>query len=266
MPQARRLLGQHFLIDKNIQQKIIAAANIRMGDRVVEVGPGRGILTTALLAAGAHVTAIEIDPKLSAMLSKKIVHSHFTLVTTDALCYPYSGVGAPYKIVANLPYVISVPLLFTFLAERARITRMALMIQKEVAERLTAKLGSPHRGTLSVLCELYADARLAFLVRASCFQPPPKVTSAVVTLTPRQQPLVPICNEGFFASVVKGAFGYRRKQLKNALADAGFPPAHIQAVTATLKIDSSRRGETLSLSEFGALANGLFALQNGMPV
>lgn len=256
-PRPRKSWGQNFLIDHNIQRKILDAAEIRPGERVVEIGPGRGILTQGLLERGAELLAIEIDPLLVEMLRQEIASSHFHLVEGDALQYPYSELPSPYKVVANLPYYVSTPLLFRLLEERRRISRMVLMLQREVAERLVASVGGKNYGVLSVLVQLYADVRIAFPVSKNCLRPRPDVDSVVIILTPLPDPRLSVRDEALFSRVVRGAFGHRRKRLTNALTDAGFQKAQVEAALQKTGIDPARRGETLSLSEFAFLADAL---------
>lgn len=250
--------GQHFLIDQNIQRKILDVADIRPGEHVVEVGPGRGILTKGLLERGARVTAIEIDPYLTEQVRKEISNPRLGLVLGDALRYPYEEISGRYKVVANLPYYISTPLLFRFLQERRRIDRMVLMLQKEVAERLAAGIGQKSYGALSVILQFHADIRIAFTVAPTCFRPRPQVGSAVIALNFLSAPRVPVRDEGLFLKVVKGAFSHRRKSLTNALTDAGLPRDRIESALSQIGLERTRRGETLTLQEFAALADLLF--------
>jgi 16S rRNA (adenine1518-N6/adenine1519-N6)-dimethyltransferase len=257
-PRPRKSWGQNFLIDYNIQRKILDTAEIGPGERVVEIGPGRGILTTGLLERGAEILAIEIDPLLVGALRKEISSAHLHLVEEDALKYPYYQIPSPYKVVANLPYYLSTPLLFRLLEERQRISRMVLMLQKEVAERLVAPVGEKSYSVLSVMAQLYADIRIAFHVSRGCFRPRPDVDSSVIFLTPLPHPRVPIRDEALFGRIVRGAFGHRRKRLANALADAGFPRDQVDAALRKIGLDPARRGETLSIAEFALLADTLF--------
>lgn len=258
-PRPRKSWGQNFLIDPNIQRKILDAAEIRPGERVVEIGPGRGILTKGLLERGAEVLAVEIDPLLVGTLRQEIPSAHLDLVRGDALQYPYDRIAPPYpyKVVANLPYYLSTPLLFRLLEERRRISRMVLMLQKEVAERLAAPVGGKNYGVLSVMVQLYADVRIAFPVSKRCFRPRPEVDSSVIVLTPLLHPRVSVRDEALFGRVVRGAFGHRRKRLGNALADAGFPRDKVAAALQKIGLDPARRGETLCLAEFASLADTL---------
>jgi len=256
-PRPRKSWGQHFLIDLNIQRKILDAARIASGERVVEIGPGRGILTKGLLDRGAEVLAIEIDPLLIGLLREEIPSTRLNLIQGDALHYPFDRIPSPYKVVANLPYYLSTPLLFRLLEARRGISRMVLMLQKEVAERLAAPVGGKNYGVLSVMVQLYADVRIAFHVSKGCFRPRPEVDSAVIVLNPLPSPRALLRDEALFTRVVRGAFGHRRKRLINALTDAGFERAQVEAALRRIGLDPARRGETLSLNEFAAIAETL---------
>lgn len=258
LPRPRKSWGQNFLIDHNIQRKILDAADLQPGERVVEIGPGRGILTKGLLDRGARVLAIEIDPLLVKILREELISPELELIQADALRHPYDQIPAPYKVVANLPYYLSTPLLFRLLEERRRIARMVLMLQKEVAERLAASEESKHYGVLSVMVQLYADVRIAFHVSKGCFRPRPDVDSSVTVLDPLPEPRFSLRDEALFGRVVRGAFAHRRKRLANALENAGFTKDQVAPALRKIGLDPARRGETLSLAEFAALADTLF--------
>ncbi|MFQ5779974.1 MAG: 16S rRNA (adenine(1518)-N(6)/adenine(1519)-N(6))-dimethyltransferase RsmA [Nitrospiria bacterium] len=257
----RKSWGQHFLIDANIQRKILDAAEIQPEEHVIEIGPGLGILTKGLLERGARVTAIEVDPILVDRIRKEITTTEpprLDLITGDALRYPYQEIQGPYKVVANLPYYLSTPLLFRLLEGHRRIRRMVLMVQKEVADRLAAAVGTKSYGALSIAVQYYADIQVAFTVPPSCFRPRPKIDSTVIVITPLLKGRVPVRNEPLFLRVVRGAFGYRRKRVANALDEAGFSREIVASVLDRINIDPSRRGETLTMAEFAALADALF--------
>ncbi len=268
----KKSLGQHFLIDTNVARKIVKLADVSSGDLVVEIGPGKGILTQILLERGARVLAIEVDPTLADALTSRLTphpsssDARFKLVSGDALRYPYGTIEGPFKVVANLPYNISTPILFRLLEERAtrsargHLVEMVLMVQKEVADRLAAPVGSKNYGVLSVLFQSLAEVKIAFVVSPNCFRPRPKVDSSVIKATLSHTPNVSIKNESFFAEVVKGGFSHRRKFLLNALTDAGFSRDPLFKTLEKIGIDPHRRAETLSLVDFAALANGLFDL------
>jgi 16S rRNA (adenine1518-N6/adenine1519-N6)-dimethyltransferase len=255
--------GQHFLVDRNIIRKIVQTAEIRSEDILLEVGPGPGALTVALEARAKKVIAVEIDTGLAGILKKKLGSSSgVELITGDALSIDYEQLaqkeGAPLKVVANLPYQISTPLLFRFLDSRKAFTTLTVMVQKEVAERMVAPPGGKEYGPLSIQMQLVADLSISFRVKPSCFIPPPKVDSAVVHLTWKKQPLVAAPHESWFKQVVKGCFCYRRKTLMNALRQSGLPlPEDAGARMTSAGIDPRRRPETLTLQEFVRLAEVL---------
>jgi 16S rRNA (adenine1518-N6/adenine1519-N6)-dimethyltransferase len=257
-PRPRRSLGQCFLTDQNIAGKIVALAQIRPSDRVVEIGPGRGILTRLLAQRAGELVAIEIDQRLHAQLSEEFSHApHVRLIHGDALEWSVASIPAPYKIVANLPYYVSTPILFHLLAARAGIASMVLMLQREVVDRMVAKPGSKAYGPLSLALAFAAETRKAFTVPATCFHPRPAVESAVVVVTPRVAPAIAVRSEATLFRAIRAAFAHRRKTLSNALKDGGFPAAAVISALAATGVDAKRRGETLSLDEFGRLADAL---------
>lgn len=263
----RKKLGQHFLIDKNIARKIVQLAEIKPDETVVEIGPGRGILTRLLIRQAKRVIAIELDRDLYHRLEKEFCDEHnqpvrqagLSLIYGDALKYPYETIAGSFKVVANLPYSITTPLLFHLLELKEKISGMTLMIQKEVADRIIAKPGKKTYGPLSLAVQLYADPKIRFLVRPTCFLPRPKVASAVIQLHHLLALRVPV-QERLFLWTVKAAFGHRRKTLKNSLRDAGLKDEMIQEALKSSGIIGARRAETLSLDEFGRLSNILFEL------
>jgi 16S rRNA (adenine1518-N6/adenine1519-N6)-dimethyltransferase len=255
----RKSWGQHFLIDNNIARKIVDLAHIVSGDDIVEIGPGKGVLTGLLLERGSRVLAIEIDPQLTDLLHKTFPPPlPFELVCMDACRYPYANINAPYKVVANLPYNISTPLLFRLIEEGRCLTEMVLMVQKEVADRLAAPVGTKQYGSLSVLFQSWADIKVAFTVPPQCFRPRPKVSSAVIKVTLSKNKNIPLKDNNFFVKVVKASFSHRRKFLINALTDAGFAHDIVSETLYKIGIDPQARAETLSLHAFAHLANGLF--------
>ena len=257
-PPTRKSLGQHFLIDPNIVRKIIRLAELQPGETVVEIGPGRGILTEALLGVSGSVVAVEVDPALCAYLRSVLGHRpSLKLMEGDALTFEYAQVPEPFLVVANLPYNLSTPLLFRLLQERQRISRMVLMLQEEVAARLAALLGGRDYGVLSVAAQFRCEVRQAFRVSAPCFHPRPQVGSAVVMMTPLPRPRVAVRDEALFFKLVRAGFAHRRKALPNSLRDEGFDPQSTRIAMEAAGIDPGRRAETLSLEEFAAMANRL---------
>lgn len=263
---ARQPLGQNFLIDKNIVRKIVRSAQLQPGETVLEIGPGRGILTEALLEASGLVIAIELDPALCVHLRETFgARPNFRLIEGDAVTFDYAQIPSPFLVVANLPYYVSTPLLFRLLEQGSRVDRMVLMLQGEVAARLAAAPGGREYGVLSVAAQFRCDVRVAFKVPGSCFRPQPKVGSAVVALTPLGRPRVAVCDEGVFFKVVRGGFAHRRKALPNSLRDEGFESVRTAAALEAAGIDPRRRAETLSIAEFAALTDALCVEQGDRP-
>lgn len=261
----KKRFGQHFLIDKNIIKKIVSAADLKGGDHVLEIGPGTGALTEGLLCAGARVLAIEVDRSLAGMLKDKFrADLNFEVITGDALKVSFLKLAEErncrFKAVSNLPYNISGPVLSKFMEERAAFLGMVLMFQKEVAERIVSGPGSKSYGALSVFSQVYADVRMEFNVPRHLFRPAPKVDSCVVSFRMAESPRVDVTDPGFFKKVVRAAFGTRRKTLQNALKALGMEKDGITDALNRCGIDARRRGETLTIAEFGRLTAALFDL------
>lgn len=259
----RKGWGQHFLVDRNILKKIVHAAQVESGDVILEIGPGLGEMTLALARKARKVIAIEIDPQLVEILREKRTHlPNVEIIQGDVLRVNLrdlaSAADRPIKVVANLPYQVSTPLLFRFIESREFFSTLTLMLQREVAERMTAFPGQKTYGPLSVLTQSVSVVSVLFFVKPSAFFPPPKVESAVVRLTWREEPIVEPCEEEWFRVVVKGVLLYRRKTLANALKHSGLPlPRTLGKRLEGIGIDPLRRPETLSLEEFAALARAL---------
>ena len=250
-------LGQNFLVDENISQAIVHAANVGPDDRVLEIGPGLGSLTGLLLEQSKRLWAIEQDDRMLAILKKRTKDiGELTIEKSDALKFDYEKLaeelGGPLRIVANLPYNISTPLLFRLLEQRKAIVDMTLMFQKEVAQRIAATPGSKAYGTLSVQCAMWTTVEKIIDVPPESFLPKPKVDSMVVKLTLRSQPVAQLDDPAFFTQVVRAAFGQRRKTLGNALKPLEQSP---KSWLERAGVDPKRRGETLSVVEFAHLAN-----------
>ncbi len=262
-PRPKKRFGQHFLLDKNIIRKIVSAAHISEGDYVIEIGPGTGALTEGLLDAGACVLAVEVDRDMVGFLKEKF--PALEVINEDALKLSYAGLSkerkGKFKVVSNLPYNISGPLLARFLSERAAFTQLVLMFQKEVAERLVARPGTKAYGTLSVFTQAFTDVKIEFNVSKNLFTPRPKVDSSVVSMEVLPEPKVEIEHEAFFRTVVRAAFGTRRKTLSNALKSLGLERDVITAALGEAGIDPQRRGETLDLKEFSLLTDALSRLK-----
>jgi len=255
-------LGQNFVIDPNTVQRIVRAADVVSTDHVLEVGPGLGSLTLALLQEVASVIAIEIDPVLAEQLPRTIaLHmpertASLTLIVSDAMKVD-AVPGEPTALVANLPYNVSVPVLLHLLEVVPTIRTALVMVQKEVAERLAADPGSRTYGIPSLKARWYGEVRMAGNIGRNVFWPEPNVDSALVRVDRREQPTCESSREWVF-KVIDTAFAQRRKSLRGALAQlAGSPDAAEQALRAA-GIDPGRRGEALTLPEFISLADSLY--------
>jgi 16S rRNA (adenine1518-N6/adenine1519-N6)-dimethyltransferase len=246
-------IGQHFLHDPGVIARIAAAVAPPPGAALVEIGPGRGALTRALLAQHARLAVIEIDRDLVARLQGELgPHAGLSIHTADALSFDFRSVGTDLYVVGNLPYNISTPLLFQLLGQADCIREMVFMLQKEVVERLCAAPDSGDYGRLGVMVQARCVVTRLFDVGPGAFQPPPRVDSAVVRITPRGELAAAIRHPARFTDLVRRAFGQRRKMLRNALRGIVADPG---LVLADLKLDGSARPETLTVAQFVALAN-----------
>lgn len=260
-------LGQNFLIDENILYKIVRGAEITDKDRVLEIGPGVGTLTRALAQRAADVTAIEIDSTLLPILDEtlggfsnvRIIHGDILKLNLTELIQDVLQ-GQPFKVVANLPYYITTPIIMRFLEEEQPFSSITVMIQKEVAERMAAKPGTKEYGALSAAVQFFTRPRIIGKVPASVFMPPPKVDSIVINLERRDEPAVAVGSRQDFFRVVKAVFSQRRKTLLNTLYSAklvDLDKDELKEKLQSLGIDPQRRGETLSLEELASIANNL---------
>ncbi len=250
-PSAIKRLGQNFLIDPNIVRKIVSLAAIGSKDSVLEIGPGRGMLTEALCRAADAVTAIEVDPRLHTYLSERQADlPNLRLMLGDAMTYPFEDIPIGTIVVANLPYYLSTPLLFRLLGQGDRFSRMVLMLQDEVADRLVAKPSTPAYGTLSVMAQYAADITKAFKVSPNCFRPRPEVASAVVLFRTKGGRALSSKEEPSFAELVKSAFAHRRKTLVNSLKDEGYLQEAVLEALRQLALSSTARAESLSVDDF----------------
>jgi len=251
---ARKSLGQHFLLDANLNGRIARAAGTLSNAEIIEIGPGPGGLTRALLAADAkHVTAIERDARaLDALRQLEAAFpGRLTIIEGDALELDVVALtSAPRKLVANLPYNIATPLLLRWLERIGEFESLTLMFQKEVALRLVAKPRSKAYGRLAVMTQWNAEPELLFDIDPRAFVPPPKVTSTLVAIRPRTEPLAP-CRRQDLERVVAAAFGQRRKMLRASLKSLG---ADAEALLTAATVAPTARAEDLSVAEFAALA------------
>ncbi len=257
-PPAKKSLGQHFLSDPGILRRIVAGAGVEAGERVLEIGPGPGGLTRELLAAGARVWAVEADHRMVAHLEAASLPG-LRVLTADALEVDYDALareaGGPFRLVANLPYNISGPLLARLLRQRRAFTSFTVMLQREVGERLLAGTGGRQRGSLSVLAQCFCRVSLVLRVAPGSFRPPPKVESVVLRLDVREVPPAPLRDEETLWRAVRTGFGQRRKMLRNPLrALAG---DDLEAVLGAAGLAGTERPEALTVEAWIALANAL---------
>lgn len=252
----KKSLGQNFLKDPHYIRKIIDAAQVSADDQVLEIGPGLGHLTRELAARAKAVLALELDERLVPVLREEFTgRPNIEIVHADALEYPYDSLQGTWKVVANLPYYISTPIIQRLIASRSKFTSLTLMLQKEVAERIAAPPGGKEYGYLSVVVQFHTMPRIEFMVPAGAFTPTPDVDSAVVTLRAREQAAVSVRSEEFLVRVVKAAFSQRRKKLGNTIRQLGLSKERTELCLQRAGIDPGRRAETLSVEEFGRLAD-----------
>jgi len=266
-PQHR--LGQNFLIDGRILDKIVAAGEVGPDDLVLEIGPGMGSLTQRLARAAGRVLCVELDRTLVEILRATVQaeHPNVEVIHGDAARVDLHKLlterldGGRAKVIANLPYYITTPLVMRLLEERLPLERVVVMVQKEVADRMVSPPGSKEYGALSVAVQYYTEPSVVTRVSRGAFLPPPDVDSAVVAMRMRPAPPVDAPPEALFR-VVRAAFGQRRKSLGNALTGLGLEKDAVQHLLARAQIDGGRRGETLSLEEFAALARALCTVED----
>ena len=255
----RRRLGQHFLKDRSVVRRILAEASVGPEDRILEIGPGRGALTRDLAEAAGRVLAVEVDPELAERLAP---HPHLEVVRADILEVDLEQLLAPHddwKVVANLPYYITTPILEKLLTEgKGRIQGMWVMVQKEVADRMSAR-GTRESGSLSHFIQYHAETKTLFKVRPGSFQPPPEVDSAVVRLRVHRTPPVE-ASEAVLFRLIRAAFETRRKTLRRSLAKVVPDPV---GALEEAGIDPTRRPETLTLEDFAALARAVEGRREG---
>lgn len=266
----KKSLGQNFLTEPNILQKIVATAEIDKQTNVIEVGPGIGALTEHLARAAHQVLAFEIDDRLIPVLADtlspydniKVVHNDILKVDLKKETAFFDQEG-PIKVVANLPYYITTPIMMHILESELAVDEMVVMMQREVADRISAKPGTKAYGSLSIAVQYYMDASTAFIVPKTVFIPQPNVDSAILRLVRRETPAVEVTNETEFFKLTKAAFILRRKTLWNNLLNSygkeDATKAWLEISLQQAEIDPKRRGETLSLEEFARLSNALEA-------
>jgi 16S rRNA (adenine1518-N6/adenine1519-N6)-dimethyltransferase len=260
----RRQRGQNFLVDPRVRDRIVEAAGIDRERTVVEIGPGTGILTEALLRTGASVLAVEVDRGLAEALSTRLAaQTGLTVAVADALKFDFPMALQDHpqrgriRVVANIPYYITTPLILRLLPHRAVFDSLFLTVQREVAERLAAPPGEKVYGSLTLACQYWAMVRMLFCIPRTAFYPVPEVDSALVRLDLLDVPRVPTTSPAQLFAVVRAAFGTRRKMLRNALVRAGWPAHAVETALLTSGIEGRRRGETLTLEEFARVSEAL---------
>ena len=261
----RKKFGQNFLIDERVIGRIIEAADLTQEDCVLEIGPGIGALTQHLAGAAGQVVAVEIDQKLIPILKETLAGSqnvtviHQDILKTDlqAVAEEFNG-GRQMKVVANLPYYITTPILMELLEKKAPISSITVMVQKEVADRMQAKPGSKDYGALSLAVQYYSDPQTVAIVPPNCFIPRPSVDSAVVKLADVGTGKVPVRDEKLMFALIRASFNQRRKTLANGIKNApglGFSREQVVEALARMGLDANTRGETLELGQFAQLAD-----------
>lgn len=256
-------LGQNFLIKRGIVDEIVKAADLQEGEPVLEIGPGIGTLTQGIAQSGANVTAIELDTRLLEVLDTTLAqYSNVNIVHGDVLKLDVPSImnHEPFKVVANLPYYITTPIIMSLLESRLPIERLVVMVQKEVALRMVAKPGTKDYGALSVAVQYYTKPDIVLDVPPKSFLPAPAVTSSVIRCVLRDQPPVDVVDEKLFFRVVKAGFAQRRKTFANTMKTTGLSKDRIEELLAKANIDGQRRGETFTLQEFADVANAWAAL------
>ena len=263
-------LGQNFLIDTNVIDRILEGARVKEGDYVIEVGPGIGTLTKEMGRTAKKVVAIEIDKTLIPILEETLADfPNIEVINQDILKVDVQELvkeklnGGPVKLVANLPYYITTPIVMKFLEEDIPVTDIVVMVQKEVADRMNAKPNTKDYGALSVAVQYYCDTEIVAKAPRHMFMPQPNVDSTVIGLHVREEQIYHVDNEDIFFKTVKASFGQRRKTLLNSLGGLGFlSKDQIKEALKEANIDEKRRGETLSIEEFASLSNAVNRINN----
>ncbi|MBO7711303.1 MAG: 16S rRNA (adenine(1518)-N(6)/adenine(1519)-N(6))-dimethyltransferase RsmA [Lachnospiraceae bacterium] len=261
----RKKFGQNFLIDERVIERIIQAADISKEDCVLEIGPGIGALTQYLALSAGRVVAVEIDQKLIPILEDTLSgFDNVTVINRDILKTDLQEIsdtwheGKPLKVVANLPYYITTPIIMGLLEKKAPISSVTVMVQKEVADRMKAGPGSKEYGALSLAVQYYSDPQTVTIVPPNCFIPRPSVESAVVALRDVGVGKVPVQNEKLMFALIRASFNQRRKTLANGIKNAAgltFSREQVVAALEQMGLDANARGETLSLAQFAQLAD-----------
>ena len=259
----KKQFGQNFISDDHLLAKIVEAAEITPEDVVIEIGPGAATLTAALAEKAAQVIAIEIDKDLFPIIERRMAgYSNFELVAGDAMKVDFDALAAKYeaksyKVVANLPYYITTPIVMRFLEEGFRVSELVIMVQQEVADRFLANPGTKAYGAITAAINYYGSVSRAFNVPRTMFTPRPEVDSSIVKIKCYENKPFEADDEKLLRRVIKAAFGQRRKTLNNALKALNLPKDELDKALQRAGIDAARRGETLSVEEFVCLSNAI---------
>ena len=259
----KKQFGQNFISDDHLLAKIVEAAEITPEDVVIEIGPGAATLTAALAEKAAQVIAIEIDKDLFPIIERRMAgYSNFELVAGDAMKVDFDALAAKYgakryKVVANLPYYITTPIVMRFLEEGFRVSELVIMVQQEVADRFLANPGTKAYGAITAAINYYGSVSRAFNVPRTMFTPRPEVDSSIVKIKCYENKPFEADDEKLLRRVIKAAFGQRRKTLNNALKALNLPKDELDKALQRTGIDAARRGETLSVEEFVCLSNAI---------
>ncbi len=261
----RKKYGQNFLVDKNILDKIVAAADISRDDCVLEIGPGIGTMTQRLAEEAGEVVAVEIDGNLIPILEETLSgYDNVTVIHDDILKVDIEDIakrhgGRPMKVVANLPYYITTPIIMALFEKRLPLKSITVMVQQEVADRMGVGPGTKEYGALSLAVQYYARPEIITKVPAACFMPKPNVDSAVVRLTRYDEPPVEVEDERWLFTLIRASFNQRRKTLANGIANAGIGigRGQVEDALAVTGLPPTTRGETLTLKQFADLSNAL---------
>lgn len=253
----RSRLGQNFLFDPSIARRIVDSAGVSSGDLVVEIGPGHGTMTRIIAGRAGRLIAIEFDKRLFDNLAREFSASrNVGLVNMDVMDYDF-GALPPFKVIANIPYYITTPIIFRLIEDAPGLVSMTLTIQKEVAERIVAGPGGRDYGILSLMVQFFGKAGLVFTIPAGAFTPRPKVDSAVIRIVRHEKSPVDLVDPTVFRKVIRASFAGRRKMIGNTLKPFN---AGIRSLLEGISIDPKRRPETLSMEEFAEIANALAPL------
>lgn len=258
----KRPLGQNFLVDPEITQQIIELANIQPDDNVVEIGPGKGVLTQQLVSSARSLTVIELDPKLCREIENRFGKDNpsFKAIEGDAAKFDYSSLKSGFKVVSNLPYYAATHIMKKLIHFGSRIQTMTLMMQKEVVDRLTAQPGNKEYSSLSVYVQYHCKIERLLEIPNTAFSPRPKIDSSLFSLEPLPNPKVQVEDPQLFFKIVNAAFFHKRKMLKNNLKSWQNHFTNEKGLSRLAGIDLSRRGETLTMSDFANLANYLYSI------